>query len=50
MLQESVVMRHFLSGTEDDLADLVGNIRSSTQKIDGMCSDAVASERAIIHG
>jgi hypothetical protein len=35
-----------LSETEDDLADLVENIRSSTQNIDEMCSNAVASVRA----
>jgi hypothetical protein len=47
-LLESVVMRRFLSEAEDDLADLVETIHSSTQKIDEMCSNAVASVRATV--
>jgi hypothetical protein len=47
-LQESVVMRRFSSEAEDDLADLVENIRSSTQKIDEMCSNDVESVRATV--
>jgi hypothetical protein len=45
-LQGSVVMRRFLSEAEDELADLVENLRSLTQKVDEMVSNAVASVRA----
>jgi hypothetical protein len=41
--KQIVVMRRFLSEAEDDLTDLVENIRSSTQKIDEMCSNADAT-------
>jgi hypothetical protein len=37
-----------LSEAEDKLAELAENIRSSTKKIDEMCSGAVASVRATV--
>jgi hypothetical protein len=43
------ITRHFLSEAEDKLAELVENIRSSTQKIDEMCSGTVASVRATVN-
>jgi hypothetical protein len=47
-LQDSVVMRRFLSEAEDDLANLAENLRSLTQKVDEMCSNAVAAVRATV--
>jgi hypothetical protein len=47
-LKESVVIWRFLSEAEDELADLVENIRSSTKKNYEMCSNVVASVRAAV--